>query len=104
MASRIAAKSTSAGTPVKSCIRTRAGRNAISQFALPVIEPTNDGFDIRAADRAAILVPEQVFKNNLQGHRQSACSAQSLTLGMRNGRNAVASIANAKNLLRAEAV
>ena len=29
-ASRIAARSTTAGTPVKSCIKTRAGRNAIS--------------------------------------------------------------------------
>ncbi len=31
MASRIAARSTTAGTPVKSCISTRAGRNAISR-------------------------------------------------------------------------
>ena len=30
MASRIAARSTSAGTPVKSCISTRAGWNGIS--------------------------------------------------------------------------
>ncbi len=30
MASRMAARSTTAGTPVKSCISTRAGRNAIS--------------------------------------------------------------------------
>jgi len=30
MASRMAARSTTAGTPVKSCMRTRAGRYAIS--------------------------------------------------------------------------
>ena len=30
MASRMAARSTTAGTPVKSCISTRAGRKAIS--------------------------------------------------------------------------
>ena len=30
MASRMAARSTTAGTPVKSCMSTRAGRNAIS--------------------------------------------------------------------------
>ncbi len=30
MAERIAARSTTAGTPVKSCIRTRAGRNGSS--------------------------------------------------------------------------
>ena len=33
MASRIAARSTTAGTPVKSCISTRAGRKAISRPA-----------------------------------------------------------------------
>ena len=31
IASRIAARSTTAGTPVKSCISTRAGRNATSR-------------------------------------------------------------------------
>ena len=31
MASRMAARSTTAGTPVKSCIKTRAGRKAISR-------------------------------------------------------------------------
>ena len=36
MASRIAARSTTAGTPVKSCIRTRAGRKAISCSVLPL--------------------------------------------------------------------
>ena len=70
----------------------------------PFVEPSNNGFDIRAADRAAVLVSEQVFKHDLKGNRQSACTAQSLTLGMRNGGNVVASSANAKNLLRAETV
>lgn len=35
MASRIAARSTTAGTPVKSCISTRAGLKAISRSVLP---------------------------------------------------------------------
>ena len=35
IASRIAARSTTAGTPVKSCISTRAGRKAISRSVLP---------------------------------------------------------------------
>ena len=35
MPSRIAARSTTAGTPVKSCIKTRAGRYAISRGFLP---------------------------------------------------------------------
>ncbi|MNX77551.1 hypothetical protein D3C86_1090960 [compost metagenome] len=42
MASRIAARSTTAGTPVKSCIRTRAGRKAISCSTAPL-------FSIQAA-------------------------------------------------------
>ena len=37
MASRMAARSTTAGTPVKSCISTRAGRNAISCSVLPLL-------------------------------------------------------------------
>ena len=36
MASRIAARSTSAGTPVKSCISTRAGWNGISRLGSAV--------------------------------------------------------------------
>ena len=35
MASRMAARSTTAGTPVKSCISTRAGRKLISLTDLP---------------------------------------------------------------------
>ena len=35
MASRMAARSTTAGTPVKSCISTRAGRKAISFSSVP---------------------------------------------------------------------
>ena len=37
MASRMAARSTTAGTPVKSCISTRAGRNAISRSDVLVL-------------------------------------------------------------------
>ena len=35
--SRMAARSTTAGTPVKSCIRIRAGRNGTSLVLLPVL-------------------------------------------------------------------
>ena len=34
--SRMAARSTTPGTPVKSCIRMRAGRNGTSRVLLPV--------------------------------------------------------------------
>ena len=37
MASRMAARSTTAGTPVKSCISTRAGRKAISRSEVLVL-------------------------------------------------------------------
>ena len=37
MASRMAARSTTAGTPVKSCISTRAGRKAISRPSAPFV-------------------------------------------------------------------
>ena len=37
MASRMAARSTTAGTPVKSCISTRAGRNGISRSDVLVL-------------------------------------------------------------------
>ena len=37
MASRMAARSTTAGTPVKSCISTRAGRKLISCSAEPLL-------------------------------------------------------------------
>ena len=37
MASRMAARSTTAGMPVKSCIKTRAGRNGISRSEVLVL-------------------------------------------------------------------
>jgi len=37
MPSRMAARSTTAGTPVKSCISTRAGRKPISASPLPLV-------------------------------------------------------------------
>jgi hypothetical protein len=37
IASRMAARSTTAGTPVKSCISTRAGRNGISRSDVLVL-------------------------------------------------------------------
>ena len=48
MPSRMAARSTTAGTPVKSCIRMRAGRNGTSS-ALEVasFQPVGDGFGHR---------------------------------------------------------
>ena len=47
MASRMAARSTTAGTPVKSCIRMRAGAKAISVLGLGVGVPAGQGLDVR---------------------------------------------------------
>ena len=43
MASRIAARSTTAGTPVKSCMSTRSGVKAISRAASPAASPWRVG-------------------------------------------------------------
>ena len=50
MPSRMAARSTTAGTPVKSCISTRAGRKPISFSALPLLsQPLGHGDDVGLA-------------------------------------------------------
>jgi hypothetical protein len=69
MPSRIAARSTTAGTPVKSCISTRAGRIGDLDAGLAlVVQPGGDGFDAGFGDRAAILVAQQVLEQDL--HRE----------------------------------
>ncbi len=51
-ASRMAARSTTAGTPVKSCISTRAGRKLISCWVAPLVfDPGGDGLEVVLADR-----------------------------------------------------
>ena len=49
IASRIAARSTTAGTPVKSCSTTRAGVNAISCGGLRVGVPLGERLDVVGA-------------------------------------------------------
>ena len=75
MASRMAAKSTTAGTPVRSCIRTRAGVKAISRAASPaaspcpegVLGPSGQGFDVLGRDLDAIFLAQQVLEQHLDG-------------------------------------
>src|SRR5713226_7273479 len=57
-ASRMVAKSTIAGTPVKSCRRTRAGL------------PLGQRADIFLMDKPAVLLPQQVLQKDFQGKRQ----------------------------------
>ena len=70
MASRIAARSTTAGTPVKSWSSTRLGRKAISRDGIGLGVPGGEGLDVVGGDGRAVLVAEQVFQQDLQRERQ----------------------------------
>ena len=68
--SRMAARSTTAGTPVKSCSSTRAGVNAIS-FCPPAGRvPVRERPDVLRRDERAVLVAEQVLEEDLERVRQ----------------------------------
>ena len=53
MASRIATRSTTQGTPVKSCISTRAGVNAIGGHARPAA-PVRQRLELLGGDQPAV--------------------------------------------------
>ena len=71
-ASRMAARSTTPGTPVKSCMRTRSGVRAISAASsLPKpwrsgwVAPSGHRLDVGRSDRQPVLVAEQVLEHDL---------------------------------------
>ena len=70
MPSRIAARSTTAGTPVKSCEQhaRRRERDLLLRRALDV--PARQRFDVGGLDEAAVLVAEQVLEQDFQRKRQ----------------------------------
>ena len=70
IASRIAARSTTAGTPVKSCISTRAGVYAISADGFDAGSQSGDRLDVGLGDGDAVLEAEQVLEQHAQGERQ----------------------------------
>ena len=70
MASRIAARSTTAGTPVKSWSRTRLGRNAISRVGIGLGVPPGEPADVVGRHRDAVLVAEQVLQQDLEREGQ----------------------------------
>ncbi len=70
IASRIAARSTTAGTPVKSCISTRAGVNAISLLGCAFASQLASASTSAAIDRAVALRAQQVLEQDLQRERQ----------------------------------
>ena len=87
MASRIAARSTTAGTPVKSCIRTRAGRKAISCSTEPLFSiQAATALQVGLGDGHAVLVAQQVLEQHLHRARQAGNPGQTGFLG---GRKAV---------------
>ena len=71
MPSRIAARSTTAGTPVKSCSSTRAGANEISRCRPDVEIPARQRFDVGLLDEAAVLLPQQVLQQDFHRIRQA---------------------------------
>ena len=77
IASRIAARSTIAGTPVKSCMSTRLGVNAISIDVGPAGFQPRQRLDVLAGHRLAVLGAQQVLQQHLQRERQP-CHVEAL--------------------------
>src|SRR4026209_1090756 len=80
---RIAARSTTAGTPVKSCIRTRPGLNAMSwagpgQVARAGEEPGRAGGDALARHIPGARSAKQVLEQDPHGVRQPSDVADPL--------------------------
>ena len=70
IASRMTARSTTAGTPVKSWSRTRAGMNGISASAAAPGRQARSVSTSSARTTAAAGVAEQVLEQDLDRHRQ----------------------------------
>ncbi len=66
IASRIAARSTTAGTPVKSCIRTRGRTKRDLAFGFSLVgHPGGDRFDVFLGDGTTVLKAQQIFEQYL---------------------------------------
>ena len=72
IASRIAARSTTAGTPVKSWRTTRLGMNGTSASPRAARPPGGERRDVVLADDAAAGVAERVLEQDLEGDRARA--------------------------------
>ena len=70
MASRIAARSTTHGTPVKSCRMTRAGVKLISLLGSAFASQFASAY-IGGENRLVVLAAEQVFKQDSKGVGES---------------------------------
>ena len=67
---RIAAKSTSSGTPVKSCSTMRATTNGISAVRVSVGLPVGEFLDVRLVDFFAVAIAQDGFQHEADGNRQ----------------------------------
>ena len=76
MASRMAARSTTAGTPVKSCMRIRAGAKAISVSGSASASQPASASMSSGRDGDAVLVAEHVFQQHFERVRQASGSGQ----------------------------
>ena len=76
MALRMAARSTTAGTPVKSCSTTRAGLKGISTSATAVRLPAGQVLDVVLGHLVAVAVPQHRFQQHADRVRQPADLAQ----------------------------
>ena len=70
MASRMAARSTTQGTPVKSCSRTRLGVKAISFSGLEFLFQAARDADVFFFDVAAVFGAQKIFQQDAEGVRQ----------------------------------
>jgi len=59
------------GTPVKSCMRTRAGMNAIFVVGRLGRVPAREALDLRRCHRAPVLPAQQVFEQNAERVREA---------------------------------
>ena len=105
MPSRIAARSTTAGTPVKSCISTRAGRKPISFSVLPLLSSQlGHRRDVGLGDRTSVLVAQEVFEQNLHRIGQLRDAGEAVGLGVGQRIVNVALAVDVKGLAAVEAV
>ena len=106
IASRIAARSTTHGTPVKSCISTRAGRYWISRSgcAGPAASRSIAWMSLDR-DGRAVLEPQQIFEQDLHRKGQARDVAQlrprpwRAEIIVRSGRPPIKRVAGAERVL-----
>ena len=80
-ASRIVARSTTQGTPVKSCMITRAGVNWISVSGSARRVPRRERADVVGGDVRAVLGAQQVLEQDLEAERQPLGARRLRTAG-----------------------